>query len=164
MAADLSRPVSIDYEIKGYNRVANALRKLASEYKQEIDQTIGEFAKDQRVTLKGYGYPSQTNNPQPFKTDRQRRFFFWALENGVIQVPYPRTGTLANSWRTRQNGWADWVVENSTAYGVLVVGRGKQAKYHQGNWWVAEDVIEENVPELTERLSEELVGLARGIE
>lgn len=161
MPADLSRPVSISYDLKGYQRVQNSLRKLASDYRVETDETIGQFAKDQRAKLKGRGYPPQSNKPQPFKTAKQRKYFFWALDQGIIIVPYPRTGTLANSWRSRKLGWSDWVIENSTAYGALVVGRGKQAKYHSGNWWIAEDEIEEQTPELTRKLSEEITRLAR---
>ena len=109
--------------------------------------------------MKGYGYPTQSGKAQPFKTERQRKYFFWALDQGIIVVPYPRTGRLANSWRARKNGWSDWVLENSTAYGALVVSRGKQAVYHQGNWWIAEDIVDQEVPILTEDLSKELVGL-----
>jgi hypothetical protein len=161
MPADLSRPISVSYTVQGFNRVDNSLRKLAHQYRREIDSTVGDWTKRQRGRLKGYGYPSQTNKPQPFKTERQRKYFFWALSQGIIQVPYPRTGTFANSWRSRQNGWADWVLENSTSYGALVAGRGQQAKYHQGNWWIAEDIVEEETPELTKKLTDEIVGLAK---
>src|SRR3990167_3779113 len=33
-----------------------------------------------------------------FVSDKQRRFFFWALREGKIQVPYRRTTTLGPGW------------------------------------------------------------------
>jgi hypothetical protein len=51
-------------------------------------------------------------------------------------------------------------VENSQSYGYLVVGRGTQARYHEGHWWTAEEVIEEDVGELTEELVDTILGLA----
>lgn len=155
---------SLRYEFEGYNRVRNGLRKLAAGYREETDSTVGDWTKDQRAGMKGYGYPSQRNAPQPFKTDRQRRWFFWALKEGIITVPYARTGRLANSWRARRDGWSHWVLENSAVYAALVVGRGQQARYHEGHWWTAEDIIADDVPELTKELTEEIVGLAKGME
>lgn len=150
---------AVRYDLKGYNRVRNSLRKLASEYREEIDSTIKDWAAEQRAALKRHGYPPQRNAPQPFKTERQRRWFFWALRSGIISVPYPRTGRLANSWLSRQVGWGHYVVENSAVYAALVVGRDKQARYHEGHWWIAEDVLDEEVGDLTEKLTEELIGL-----
>lgn len=142
--------VSLDYEFKGHNRVANKFRRLASEYRRETDDAIGGWVKKKRASLKGRGYPSQRLAPQPFKTERQRRWFFWALASGIISVPYQRTGKLANSWRARRSGWGDWVLENSQTYAYLVVGRDKQSKYHEGHWWIAEEIIEEDIEDLRE--------------
>ena len=153
--------VSLKYDFKGYNRVRNSLRKLASDYRETTDGTVKDWTKDQRAEMKSFGYPPQTNEPQPFKSERQRRWFFWALAAGLINVPYIRTGNIANSWRARQEGWSHWVLENSAAYAALVVGREKQVRYHQGNWWIAEDVIEEDVKDLTEDLTEEILKLAK---
>ena len=156
--------IKVSYDVKGYNRVRNALRKLASEYKKELDSTIGDWTKKQRAGLKSHGYPAQSNAPQPFKTERQRRWFFWALKNGIINVPYKRTGIMASSWRATKRGDSDWVIENSAAYTALVVGRGTQAQYHKNHWWVAQDIIEEETPDLTRKLTEEILELASGME
>ena len=152
--------VALSYEFKSFNRVENGLRALASQNKKQTDETLGEWTKAGRAYLKGYGYPSQTGNPQPFKTDRQRRWFFWALKAGIITVPYSRTGRLANSWRAVRRGPSDWVIENSAAYAALVVGAGRQARYHEDNWWTAESLIKPRVSSLTTQLATDLVALA----
>lgn len=151
---------SVSYRIVGYERVRNGLRRMASDYRETTDRTVGAWTKQERAVLKGHGYPPQRRAPQPFKSDRQRRYFFWALSQGIIVVPYPRSGRLANSWSAKQTGWSHWVLENSASYAALVVGDGTQSRYHAGHWWTAKDVIEGNVGELTRQLSKELEALA----
>ena len=151
--------VKLHYEFEGWNRVENSLRRLASDYRGEIDGSVRDWTKDQRAGMKAFGYPAQRNAPQPFKTARQRRWFFYALKNGLITVPYARTGRLANSWLARKEGDSHWVLENSAEYGAWVVGREKQAKYHLGHWWTAEDIIEEDTPELTKDIKDNIMEL-----
>ena len=43
-------------------------------------------------------------------SDRQRRWFFWALKEGKIEVPYKRTGTLGRSWQQRVARETDSIV------------------------------------------------------
>ncbi len=159
-----AKGVSLKYEFEGYNRVRNSLRKLASEYRETTDGTVKDWTKGQRADMKSATYPPQTNAPQPFKTSRQRRWFFWALKTGQITVPYVRTGLIANSWRAKKDGWSHWLLENSAAYAHLVVGRGTQARYHEGNWWIADDIIDDSVGDLTTDLTEDLVDLAKEME
>jgi len=156
--------VQLSYDVKGYNRVRNSLRKMASEYKRETDDTVKDFAKDQRAKLKSFPYPTPRRIAQPFKTDKSRRWFFWALHTGLIQVPYVRTGVLASSWRAEQSGWADWSVANSAPYASLVIGRDEQSEYHKNHWWVAQDIIEEETPQLTEDLTDNILELADEME
>ena len=155
-------PAAISYELKGWNRVRNGLRRLASDYREVTDDSIKDYAAGQRVKLKAAAYPPQSRKPQPFKTAKQRRWFFAALKAGIISVPYSRTGTLANSWRATKSGWSHWLVENSAAYAELVIGDGgQQAKYHQGTWWQAGDIFGADVADLTKELSDELTKLAK---
>jgi hypothetical protein len=88
-------------------------------------------------------YPPAQRRPMTFVSDKQRRFFFAALREGRIEVPYRRTGTLGRRWTTEISGSGlDLVgrVGNNTSYGPYVMGRASQAAYHAGNWQVAEDV------------------------
>jgi hypothetical protein len=91
-------------------------------------------------------YPPAQRRPQPFKTDKQRRFFFAALREGRIEVPYRRTMTLGRRWTTEISGSGlDLVgrVGNNTSYGPFVMARADQAAYHAGVWPLAEDVAEQ---------------------
>lgn len=100
-------------------------------------------------------YPPQAHRPMEWKSDRQRRWFFWALRTGRIKVPYRRTGTLGRFFATRvlETGskrivgeigthirYAPWVVSEETWRGI-----GPQARIHRGVWWTLQDVARRNL-------------------
>lgn len=122
------------------------IKKLEAGYEKTVGKAIHTWAQMVRARLKSHPYPPQRNAPQPFKTDRSRRWFFWALRSGLISVPYTRTGLLANSWSAHVSGWSG-DLRNSAAHAGLVVG-DEQVSYHRPNWWLAEDVVVDEVPEL----------------
>ena len=81
-------------------------------------------------------YPPVRRKKQPFKTAKQRRFFFAALADGRIRVPFQRTGNLGRSWRAgvvMTGGGMTITVGNTTAYAPYVQG-SQQSGYHRGNW------------------------------
>lgn len=84
-----------------------------------------------------------------FASEKQRRYFFWALRSGAIQVPYrrgqsPGSRNLQQSWTTRM--LTDTSVEIGTAvpYGTLLMDAGRQSKYAEAVGWrtVQQDMID----------------------
>lgn len=72
-----------------------------------------------------------------FVSAKQRRWFFWALRSGAIQVPYRRTGTLGRRWRhliTPAGGGIRGTLTNRTPYAEFVQDEKKQARVHAGRW------------------------------
>src|SRR5574341_796765 len=129
---------AVSFEIRGHVELSAALRKAAIKMPRTIDRGIGAFAQETRAFIKSYPYPPQRHYPAQF-TDRSRRYFFWALRNGVISVPYRRTGRLANSNAAQHLGLMVWALTNSAEYAGLVIGP-KQATQHAGWWWKHEQV------------------------
>jgi len=81
--------------------------------------------------------PPPTGAHTTFVSDKQRRWFFWALSTGVITVPYKRTGTLGKSWTTdvRPSGTSlNGVLGNVRPYGPYVQDEEVQARIHRGRW------------------------------
>lgn len=85
-------------------------------------------------------YPPVRRRRMIFKTDKQRRYFFWALRRGIIKVPARRTGRLrravyAETVQTNRNSYTFAVVVDlkRAPYAPYVIGQ-KQAEYHAGNW------------------------------
>jgi len=90
-------------------------------------------------------YPAgNQHRPQEFVSDKQRRYFFWALREGIIEVPYrrgqsPGSEDIQQAWNVKPEGWSRVIVGNDTTYGPLVQGAGTQTAYHQQTGWKTED-------------------------
>jgi len=138
---------ALSLEIKGYNRVANNLRRLASDLEKELDAPIDAFAKYARQKLR--------STPYPPKRPMQK---------------YVRTGRLANSWRVRKLKDSQYSIDNNAAgprgqlYATYVVGGPQgndvsafsQAWMHRGRWWLSRDVLQDEAPRLTAVLTAEI--------
>lgn len=104
-----------------------------------------------RTQIAVYPSPPSSGYHMVFKSDKQRRFFFAALRDGRITVPYRRTGTLGRRWTTSvSNSGLDirGEVGNVTNYGPFVQSAESQAPIHQGRWRTAERVVEEMEPQI----------------
>jgi hypothetical protein len=93
--------------------------------------------------------PVRRKRVAQYWTDKQRRFFFYALKANLIQVPY-RRGSSPGSQRLAQR-WAiairgnSAVLGNNATYAKLVLGRkAEQSLYHRGNWDSVEDVVKKH--------------------
>ena len=96
-------------------------------------------------------YPSgNQHRPQPFKTDKSRRYFFAALKRGEIEVPYrrgqsPMSETLGKKWTRRINqSDLSFIIGNNVSYGLYVQDRDNQAHIHKKIGWITiQDVVEQ---------------------
>lgn len=95
-------------------------------------------------------YPATRRQAQPPKTDLQRRFIHWAVRNGVVGIPYGRTGALAAGWQVEASGNVRTIL-NENDHADIVQGPG-QAGYHSGNWRTVDDGAEMAGPVLAEEM------------
>jgi hypothetical protein len=129
--------------IAGMERLQQKLTSLAGgRVARDSVEQAAQYIKYQAVI-----YPGIRRQKQPFKTDKQRRFFFAALRDGTITVPYMRkgiSGGLASRWViVKMDGGLGAGVVNDTPYGKFVMGNPPyQAKYHQGNWKTEKDIAD----------------------
>lgn len=82
--------------------------------------------------------PSPGGRPQPFKTEKQRRYFFWALRSGRITVPYRRTGTAGRRWTTEVSpDGRTGRVGNNVPYGRVLYDEEYEmySHYHAETGW-----------------------------
>jgi hypothetical protein len=71
-----------------------------------------------------------------FKTIRQQRFFFAALADGRIRVPYVRTRTLGHKWAVKEQSPTHVRVGNNTPYGRIVMDEDlPQSKFMHALGW-----------------------------
>lgn len=85
-----------------------------------------------------------TRPPQKFVSERQRRWFFAALNDGSLKIPYRRTGNLAKKWgQSEEDGGLTVIVGNDAGYAPFVVGHETQAVYMRSlGWKTTADVVE----------------------
>lgn len=104
--------------------------------------------------IQDYPGPPQRPYPQMLRTEKQRRYFFWALRNGLIQVPYVRRGKLGQSWTTNVTATGNslhGIVGTNLKYAVYVQNSQRQAVIHQQNWRTDRMAVEANRAEILER-------------
>ncbi|MBK8772626.1 MAG: hypothetical protein IPM06_19675 [Rhizobiales bacterium] len=80
------------------------------------------------------------------RTAKQRRYFFWALKQGIIKVPYERRGKLGQSWTWRISSLGNGlhgVAGTDKGYARYVQSSAHQALIHRGNWRTEMDAIRE---------------------
>lgn len=131
-----------EIQIEGLDRLLTKLDRISS-VRVLYPPMVRSLAK-----LNSYiaTYPKARPQAQPFKSDKQRRFFFAAIKDGRITVPYRRTGLLGRSWQMQAEMTPQQVVgtlSNPTPYGPFVQAPPpQQAAYHQGNWRTADDAVQ----------------------
>ena len=99
-------------------------------------------------------YPNEGPRPGDwpgFKSEKQRRYFFWALRQGKIEVPYrrgqsPGSEKLGSSWTQRikkiQHGW-EAIIGTRVSYARYVMDKTMQAEIHKGRWNTVQDIAEQ---------------------
>jgi hypothetical protein len=103
-------PDFLDVNISGMDKIVDKLKRLpdavgdagveaASKYLLNV-LVNKEIPSQKKVTrLQAYG--------STFSSDKQRRYFFWALRQGIITVPYQRRGRssgVQSAWELHGSG------------------------------------------------------------
>lgn len=92
-------------------------------------------------------YPQQkTGRKMAFKSEKQRRYFFWALKRGLIEVPYrrglsPGSSNLKQLWRVVLVSPVRVEIQNSARYAKWVHSAKDQALIHKGTWITDEQAV-----------------------
>ena len=131
----------IAIDISGLSRLDAVLRGLPLVVRKAVIGTVSEYLlaelrkypPSRYVTRKAaYG--------KTFFSDRQRRWFFAALHDGEISVPYNRTGGLAAGWHMIGSG-ENVMLANETAAAPWTMGDGTRSRHEQMVGWRTTDEI-----------------------
>lgn len=95
-----------------------------------------------------------------FVSEKQRRFFFAALKDGRIEIPYHRgeaegTERHGASWEiSEESGGLVQVIGSDTSYGPYLQSADKQSLYMKAvGWETAEDVLKRSEGEIVQTLA-----------
>lgn len=138
-------------EVNGLTDLTHALERLGRETEKELKPTVEAALHYLWQELPPYPPPPGADAPSPLVTAKQRRWFFAALREGSVKVPYKRrmSGGIGGSLSTEVRSLAGEIrglMGSNTPYAHWVIGKTKQAPIHQGRWWVFEDEIPKNLP------------------
>ena len=99
---------------------------------------------------------------EPFVSDRQRRFFFAALRDGRIDVPYrrgqsPGSQRLGQRWTVRRRQWHTVIVGNNASYAPFVQGPKRQSEFMRAlGWKTTEDVAREHGGDIMDSVQQQI--------
>ena len=99
-------------------------------------------------------YPDKSEGRMEFVSEKQRRYFFWALKEGIITVPYRRTRTMAKAVNRRVRpitGGAQGIVgvnQNIAPYSRFVMDDRYQSRMHRGNWTTIQETARNSGDEI----------------
>lgn len=142
--------------------ITDAITKLDAINQGEWARKIGDELAEEQILPFFRDYPPQTHAPQPFRSDKSRRFFFAALRRGTITVPYRRSMGIAALWEVTTVNLYTTRIRSTRKNAKYVIGElDEQSPYHAGNWksvttvaqfvednkarWVAEGVISDEI-------------------
>ena len=126
----------VGVEIQGMKEFEEKLKKLPKEAQDRVVDDVSKY----------YLNLFQTSQPTPnyvtrfkaygvtFFTTRQRKWFFAALRDGRINVPYVRTQGLRKSWRQVDRGARSFIVNDSSG-APFVVGDETQSRHEKLVGW-----------------------------
>ena len=139
----------IKIDLLGVKELEAKLDKLPLEV---ADTAINEVQDYMLNVLKAYPPKNYVTRKaaygQSFQSDKQRRWFFWALNSGTIQVPYHRSQTLSKGWHKVRKGLFGYLV-NYTPYAVYVLGERKQSRHEElVGWQKVSAIIEERMDKI----------------
>jgi hypothetical protein len=104
---DMRRVVQLD-------RVVPQLTAAMEDFAAAVHNELATYPPRKHVSIEEAG---------GWASDKQRRWFFWALKHNIIEVPYKRTGTLGRSWQHK-------VAKETDAVIGVVGSQGQIAPYN----------------------------------
>jgi ribosomal protein S7 len=125
-------------EVQGLESLASRIKSLPEEGKRQVFEDVSVYGlevlrQQESQTPKNYVTRAAAYG-KPFFTDKQRRYFFAALRDGSIQVPYSRRNRIGNGWSVEIAG--DFVIfKNSLSWATYVIGFAGQSRHERMVGW-----------------------------
>jgi hypothetical protein len=142
-------------DILGVKELQAQLDKLPVEAADEAITEVQDYMLNVLRMYPPKNYVSRASAyGKSFQSDKQRRWFFWALNSGLINVPYRRTQTLSSGWHKVRSGIMGYIV-NYTPYAVFVMGERKQSRHEQMvGWKKPSEIIDERIEKIKKIIDE----------
>lgn len=142
----------VGVEINGLEELQAKLKKLPPEVADEGANNAYDYLLN---VMRKYPPKKKVSRKQAygvtFFSDKQRRFFFWALKSGAINVPYGRTQALSRGWRKVGEGRSAFLA-NESPYGVYMYDDVRQSRMSKLiGWKTLGQTLKERTKEIVRR-------------
>ena len=140
----------MNYDPRSLKKVQKMLEDLPKGAKSIIVPAFNEYLiGDESHGLKhepGYNYVDRTSAYGfPFFTDKQRRYFFWALGEGIINPGQDnRTHNFRDNWKVRGDLYRQ-TIYNDVPYGKWLMSEGQARQPAQVGWRRISEVVKSNM-------------------
>lgn len=148
--------------IEGNEEVQKMLDKFPDEARAAAGEEVANYLLN---VFQTYPPPKYVTRAKAygvtFFTERQRRWFFAALNSGEIQVPYKRTQGFRRSWQIVGEG-EDIGVLSDAPYGHFLVGERKEQSRHarEIGWKSVSETIKDKMDKIKKKID---VGIKKGL-
>lgn len=141
----------IGIDVAGLDELQKILARLPDELRGQIVDDVGEYIHNVLRLYPPYKYVSRrAAYGQTFFSDRQRRWFFAALRDGQLEIPYKRTQALSRGWRKLGQG-TNLMIVNEAAHAGYVMGDGTQSRHAAAiGWKTTAQIVEERQDRIIE--------------
>jgi hypothetical protein len=131
-------------EMQGLEQLISRISSLPKEAKEQVVADVGAYS--EKVLEETQPNPRYVTRKRAygrtFESDKQRRWFFAALREGRISVPYHRTGALGRGWKVSYQKSAGWAtITNSVPYAPFVQGFDQSRHEKLVGWKRLVDII-----------------------
>ena len=143
----------IGIDVSGEEIIAAKLKKLPATAQDTVTDEVSKYLISS--ILKQYpprNYVTRASAyGQTFFTEKQRRWFFAALNSGELKLPYHRTQGLAKSWKQAGSGARSFVYSDYKGAGY-VVGDDTQSRHESKvGWWTVSSLIQKHMKSIMDK-------------
>lgn len=137
----------VGVEVQGMVEIKKRLEKLPEAVQDAVvDDVTKYYLNVFRDSQPAPNYVTRTAAyGVPFFTPRQRRWFFAALRDGTIEVPYRRTGGLRKSWRQVGEGARSFIVNDAEGAQFVVDDEMQSRHERMVGWFRVNELMEQRI-------------------
>lgn len=151
----------IGLEVQGIKEVQKMLTYITPEVKENVMGDVEKFVYDVvRIYPKERHIKRKTAFGVTFFSDKQRRFYFWALKTGRINVPYKRTYGLRDNWKVTKQA-QQYLITNPSPYAAYVMGEKQSRMMSRIGWKTIPTLIKDRMGSIFQKAN---TAAQRGIE
>lgn len=149
--------IPIKVEVTGAQALQKSLGRFPHELAGQVATRLEQYFRRALPQMyPNYKYVSrQSAYGRTFFTDRQRKWFFAALNSGELQLPYRRSKELGQSFKVTRMGDNGLSISNTAPYARYVIGDVTQSRHAAKiGWKTLSAWVQSKTAEINARIKE----------